>query len=85
LRGTLSSECVPVNHWVSQPYLNLHKGSRNGIRDSLGDFWKPVSYELPSTLAEYDDRDFPLEQILLVANVSIRRNEYVKTGRFCGC
>lgn len=64
-------------------YVNFDNVSWNGVCDSLGDFAKPVSYELPSCLAEHDDRDFSIEQILLVSNVSIRRDEDFEAGGFC--
>ncbi len=46
--------------------------------------WKPVPDEPPSALTEDDDRDLSMRQILLVAHVSIRREEHIESRSFCG-
>ena len=38
----------------------------------------------PLLLAENNDRNFPLRQVLLVANVLVGRQQHVEAGRFSG-
>jgi hypothetical protein len=63
---------------------NLGETARRRRVHRCGNFRKPGPDEPPAALAEDHDRDSPIGQVLLVANVSISREEQFKSGRF-GC
>src|SRR5947209_4956477 len=64
--------------------LDLGKTARRRRVHCRSNLRKPGPDELPTSLAEDDDRDSPSGQLLLVSNVSIGGEEELKSGSF-GC
>jgi hypothetical protein len=64
--------------------LDLGEAAGRGRSHGRGNRRKPVFDEPPSALCEDYDRDLSTRQILLVANVSIDRDEHIESSGFRG-
>ncbi|MEO7888717.1 MAG: hypothetical protein ABIW19_01825 [Vicinamibacterales bacterium] len=68
---------------VRQRDVNLNKATGSGRGHGRSDLRQSHTYQLPAGFAEDDDRDPSRAQILLVAKISIGRDEHVEPGSLC--